>query len=232
MFFSLKEQTHRAVLFNDSAFIGSIILDNFKKYIFVATRANEIYCLTSKGELVWTAKLEGENNAGVLFNDYGDVIAINSDGDTKVLSRHNGKVIDSYQLPVFHNSVPVCRKHKLYGATLGREIYCFDYRSKKMNWLIETNGRMYSKPTLHRDYLLVGDNNGYVHILDKKTGEKLYQLLVSERVTNPIKISKESIFVSTFANELYSFENFLDETKQVENEMKHPTINHDSNNQT
>lgn len=185
----------------------SLITDELHGIFYCSDATGMLYALTQAGELVWKTQLSIKGRICLTFNEYGDIVAIAQEGgDTIVLNRKSGSVRDTLVLPAFHQAPPVCKGNLFFGATLDREIYCFNYSTKEMVWSYETTGRMYSSPVLYGDHLYVGDNNGIMHVLQQGSGVKIAEFVVSERIVNPILITRGNIIISTFGDEIYALE--------------------------
>jgi outer membrane protein assembly factor BamB len=60
-------------------------------------------------------------------------------------------------------------------------------------------------PALDDDTLVVGDFEGYLHWLDKRTGEIVARTKTGERITNAATTSQQGVFIQTDAGKLLAF---------------------------
>jgi orotate phosphoribosyltransferase/outer membrane protein assembly factor BamB len=223
-----KEIEHSIELPHGAA--RNIYIDTLKKRVFFADTRNTVHAYTIDGTLLWSQELKPERCIGVALNEYGELVSLTSTGTLTVFNNDTGKIKDTHALPAFHYSMPIFKGDLLYAATLDREVYCYNYITKKTEWSYETKGRMYSAPTLYKKYLLVGDNFGQLHVIDRQSGKKVLDYIVSERITNPVIVTDTKIILSTFANELYVFQNILNEQLPKEHAHSHQNADHDSSN--
>lgn len=206
LIFSHTKQTATNHYRSNYRISGEIVTDPIHLVIFFADSSNTVRAVRTDGSVIWEQKLEGVNAGGVTQNEYGDVMVMSESGVLTMLDRISGKVREVHELPKFHYSHPVHRDGHLYGATLDREVYCYDIETKNMIWSYETRGRMYSPPTVMSKNLYVGDTFGSLHVINRKQGKAVGHHFGSERIVNPILVDRDRIFVSTFANEIYMFE--------------------------
>lgn len=224
----LKTHEIRTLVETAQAVVGAMLVDEKRELVVVADSANTVYCVTLQGEVKWVRAGEGTNLAGVGVNEFGDAAVINSSGVTMVFHIDTGKTLDSFTLPEFHAMPPAVKGRYFYGATLGRQLYRYDYIAHKLDWSFEADGRMYSAPTLFDEALIVGDNNGRVYVVDELSGNLRAQAVMPERVTNPILVTPSGILISTFANDLYMLKRAAGEVPREAHELTHQATNHDS----
>jgi outer membrane protein assembly factor BamB len=106
---------------------------------------------------------------------------------------------------------------RVIASSLDKHVYCWDAATGKELWKWHAGARVFCAPTMWDEpqkdgssitRVLVGANTGRLTALDPETGKEVWFITVPERIVNaPVYNPKtQSLFVPTFANELYKFE--------------------------
>ena len=91
---------------------------------------------------------------------------------------------------------------------MDKRLYCIDALTGVLLWKFETEGRIFSSPTIIDGKIYCGSNDGKLYEIDAQTGIMSGFRQVTERITNKIAHNEKTkrFFLLTFANELYCLE--------------------------
>jgi outer membrane protein assembly factor BamB/orotate phosphoribosyltransferase len=188
-----------------------------------------------KGTLVWEFKtgtpsqheLESGFSAydikdGCAYDASLDMIFVgNMDGDFFGIDRASGKCIWQQKAEYGIWGTPCTYKIAdttfICATSLDKHVYCFNAQTGEKKWQRELGARIFTtpfiwrnhhEPTGARDELLVGNNTGRLTALDIESGNELWFITFTERITNAPVYNPHTkrLFVSTFANEIYCLE--------------------------
>lgn len=159
------------------------------------------------GELLWEFQTGGEVKESFTFDDKRGYVAFGSfDSNLYVLNIKNGNLVFKFETKGSIYSTPEIDEDSVYVSSLDKCLYSISLKTGEQNWMFYTAGRVFASPKVIGNKVLIGSNDGRLYELDKKTGKNTGVLQVTERITNKIAYNeaKETIFLPTFANEIYS----------------------------
>lgn len=165
----------------------------------------------SSGRAAWSRDLTGPIfDAGTLYVDETDhrikLATVTGDGRLYVLDAKNGKTLHMFLIS--HESgfsaAPAVEGSHAYLTTLHRTVYCVNLSNGSTEWEVDTRGRIFGKPVIHKDTLLFGNNEGVLYALDKRTGIQIGSYVGVDRiVTEPIVDRQtDMLYVSTISNRI------------------------------
>lgn len=90
---------------------------------------------------------------------------------------------------------------QLYVTTLAGDVLALDKFTGKINWKTESLAyRGLSNPIVTKDYVIVGDAEGYLHVLAKNTGQPVDRKKMSNNVANLRLVNNQLIAQSQAGN--------------------------------
>ena len=166
---------------------GEMIL--IENVIYSGLNSGKIIAINSlDGSLIWettfsqpkgSSEIERSNDATSkpVVDDYV-VYIVASAGNVAALSRVDGGVLWSRPLSSFVGMD--ADNETLYITHNSGSIYAVNKESNKVKWRnADFLGRDVSKPVIFKNYVVVNDFEGYLHFLDKVTGQALSRIKVS-----------------------------------------------------
>lgn len=154
-----------------------------------------LYCLTKKGKLVFQNKLSGEIYNTPTFLP-PDKVAISSDDGNLYIFNLFGKKIKEMKFPTELSDISVDEKNNLI-FSCGSQLYSLNPKGKinfKFNSLGEDE--FFPAPTVTKDYLLCGCEDGYLYFLDKKKGKLIKRIATfdEDAIKTEVIIDEEGKF--------------------------------------
>ncbi|MFM2414456.1 MAG: hypothetical protein RI911_149 [Candidatus Parcubacteria bacterium] len=134
------------------------------------------------------------------------VIAANMHGTLCALARDSGKQQWSTQAEFGFFGSPIIHHDTVLAASLDKHLYCVSLKDGTIHWKCELGARLFSTPLIVNGQVVVGSNDGRVYSVNPVTGTVIGHTTLTERITNAVAYRKETdtLFVTTYANELYS----------------------------
>jgi outer membrane protein assembly factor BamB len=140
----------------------------------------------------------------------------NQNGDFFALNKKTGDKIWHAKAEFAFWSRPLLVGEKVVASSLDKYVYCWDAATGTELWRWHAGARVFCAPTLWNEpqhdgttveRILVGSNTGRLTALDPDTGTEVWFKTLPERIVNaPVYNAKtRTLFVPTFANEVYAF---------------------------
>lgn len=163
-----------------------------------------------KGDIVWNHNTGGEVKAGCAFSPNEKYVAVGSfNKQYVILETKTGKVISkvetlegNYSTPAwFNDDIVIC-------ASLDKHVYAYSISLKKVLWKYCTDARIFASPYIINNYVYIGNNGGFLFVLNILTGECISKHYVLERITNSVVADsqEEVLYIPTQANQILKVE--------------------------
>lgn len=149
-------------------------------YIIIGFANGKLFNLNKdSGEVLWSynishpkGKLDLERISDIVADpiiNNGIVYAISYQGNLVAIKLEDGKVIWEKELSSYAGME--LKQQTLFITAKSGEILSIDINTGNILWIQkELEGRMLSKPIKYEGYLILGDHDGCLHILDPSTG--------------------------------------------------------------
>ena len=184
------------IVVNDSVYIGST---NCKLYSIGTDKENN-WEFTSGDEIVSSPSYV--NDTVIFGSSDGNIYCLNeSDGSLNWKVDLNNKIIASPTVDEHDNSVYI-------GSDEGN-LTCIDIRDGTVKWSHFAGDKIQSTPALKDNLIAFGCNNGYLYVLNKYTGQEVFNynpgtILFNSPITSSPVINGNSLFFGDDAGYLYS----------------------------
>lgn len=207
----------------DSPSQGSLAYHNNSNSLAWGDEAGNVFLVNAKtGAQRWQVKADIKASSAPNFSPDGNMLAVTGlaaatqdevdpPGAIYILDRKTGNEIARYtDLKFGSYSTPLWYKDTVIITSLDKSIHCFEARSGKRRWIIDTGARLFSSPKLFKaeggERIYVGGNNAVLYEIIPESGETTSQTFVSERITDAVAYEPESkiLFLTTYANEVYA----------------------------
>ena len=145
----------------------------------------------------------------IAYNPTKDYLSFgNINGDFFILDRRTFRLIKHLKSRFGIFSTPAFDEDTVYFTSLDKHIYAIDLDSLELKWSFSDNTRIFSSPTIIKNNIVFGTNAGRIHVIDKKSGERVQSIAITERITNKVIYDEETntLFVRDYANTLHAFE--------------------------
>ncbi len=154
-----------------------------------------LYCLTKNGKLVFQNKLSGEIYNTPTFLPPDKVVISSDDGNLYIFNLF-GKKIKEIKFPAELSDISVDEKNNLIFSS-GSQVYSLNSKGKinfKFNSL--EDDEFFPAPTITKDYLLCGCEDGYLYLLDKKKGKLIKRIATfdEDAIKTEVIIDEEGKF--------------------------------------
>lgn len=205
-----------------------ILKENIIYYFYNETNSNEGY-LTGydllKGDEIYETELSGIYIKQLIKTNNG-IIVISKNGD---ILHYDYKLNEKWKIDLKTkiNSNGFLDKEILYVKDNNGFIYKIDIYSSKILKKIETKSKNFSGDLfIYNDFIISGDDNGFVYFNSKETGELTAKDSIGKYVNSPIQ-KDNKIYFATLTGELITFNGIkkIDKTKLGELFSTNPVIN-------
>lgn len=153
---------------------------------------------------------EGEIKASFSFHPTLPLITFGSfDKKVYVYNLKEKKVLSVFETREIVYSTPTFYKDTVIATSLDKCIYCFEIATGNQTWIYNTGARVFASPIVYKDLVICGSNTSKLHFIHAATGEIQHYIQFVERITNKVVIENDTLYVLTFANEVYCIKNFI-----------------------
>ena len=160
-----------------------------------------------EGKEIWKTQLsraEGRSEVERLVDLDGNIVidqqyiyAVNYQGKVAQIEPGQGSIV--WSRPMTSTSGVSVDKKLLYITEPDGYVWALDKRTGASLWKMEKlEGRRLTRPVPYRDYVVVGDLEGYVHLLSKADGSQVarFDIDSSPIVSEPI-VRDENLFIQS-----------------------------------
>jgi len=177
-----------------------------EKLIFVGSHDNKMYCLdAASGKLGWTYETENYIN-GTPAVDNENIIFGGCDARLHILSVLDGKKKGEVPVGSYIPGSAALVENKAYVGHYGNQLVCADIKNKKISWKYgdEKHGNaFFSSPAVGKDHVIIGSRDGYLHCVNRETGEKVWMFRTRDEVDSSPVIAGDQVIVGSSDGRLY-----------------------------
>ncbi len=177
--------------------------------VICGSKKGTVYALSAKkGKLVWEYDTNGPIQGRVGVDEKLGLAIFGSaseDGHIYINNLYTGKNLATIDTAGWCYGDILIHNHVAYVATLAKELYAIDLKTKAVIWTFNTNGRIFASPVIVEDKILIGCNDARLYQVDAVTGREIGFFQTTERITNGVAYNPATgrVFLPTFANEVY-----------------------------
>ncbi|HHQ69355.1 MAG TPA: outer membrane protein assembly factor BamB [Halothiobacillaceae bacterium] len=190
----------QAVMFSDAVGLG---FDNGSFGVYDRTSGREIWN-TQVAQPTGRTDVDRmvDIDANPVFAD-GVFYVGTYQGQLAALSAEGGRTLWSRDFSIYQDLNLDARA--IYLVDESSVLWAIDRRSGETLWRQpDFMYRGLTAPALVGDYLLVGDYEGYVHLIERDTGLNLGRTGLGDRIVSPMAVADERVFAATRGGRLYA----------------------------
>jgi outer membrane protein assembly factor BamB len=180
--------------------------DSREKLIFVGSHDNKMYCLdAASGKLVWAYETGNYIN-GTPAVDGENMVFGGCDALLHILSVVDGKKKGEVSVGSYIPGSPALVENRAYVGHYGNQMVCIDIKNKKILWKYgdEKHGdAFFSSPAVGKDHVAIGSRDGYLHCVNRETGEKVWMFRTRDEVDSSPVIAGDQVIVGSADGRLY-----------------------------
>ena len=170
----------------------------------------------NSGEIAWERELAVEYQYGSPVLAGERVISGGDGGSLIALEAATGETV--WQEPVLEGGYPsglTVSGERIFAVTPAGEVRCCDLRSGALRWCAPTGpdrldmtpyrrgtGSLLAAPAVRDGLVLVGGNDGMLHVLEEETGRCLQQVNFGTPLSAPPVLGEDELFVGTYDGRL------------------------------
>ena len=166
--------------------------DSQEKVILVGSYDAKLYCLHAEtGELKWTYETDNYIN-GAAATDGQHTVCGGCDAILHIVSVSDGKRIGGVETGSYIPGSAALVDNRAYVGHYGSKLLCIDIIEEKIVWEYENKqdgGPFFSSPAIGQERIVVGSRDGFVHCIDRKTGNKIWTFRTRDEVDSSPVIS-------------------------------------------
>ena len=177
-----------------------------EKLIFVGSHDNKMYCFdAASGKLGWTYETENYIN-GTPAVDGESIVFGGCDALLHILSVLDGKKKGEVSVGSYIPGSPALVENRAYVGHYGNQMVCIDIKNKKIPWEYgdkKHGDPFFSSPAVGKDRVVIGSRDGYLHCVDRDTGEKIWAFRTRDEVDSSPVIAGDQVIVGSSDGRLY-----------------------------
>jgi outer membrane protein assembly factor BamB len=177
-----------------------------EKLIFVGSHDNKMYCLDSaSGKLRWEYETSHYIN-GTPALDGENIVFGGCDEKLHILSVLDGKKKSEVSVGSYIPGSAALFENRAYVGHYGNQLACIDIKNKKILWEYgdEKHGdAFFSSPAVGKDHVVIGSRDGYLHCVNRETGEKVWAFRTRDEVDSSPVIAGNQVIVGSSDGRLY-----------------------------
>lgn len=175
--------------------------------VFVGCYDNRVYCFEAlTGELKWAYETENYINGApstdgihVVFGGCDELLHIISVSD----GTKKGEVFAGSYIPGSAALV----SNRAYLGHYGNRLICIDLTEQRIVWEYEDKehpGPFFSSPAVGEGRVAIGSRDGYLHCVDQKTGEKIWDFQTRDEIDGSPVIAGDRVITGSIDGRLYT----------------------------
>lgn len=165
-----------------------------------------LYCLSDKGEKLWTFRVQGGPVLATPAIAEGHTFVAGCDATLHVLDAATGKELKSVELGGQIGATAAVVGEHLYVGTMTNQVLGIDWKAGKIAWTFEAprlQQPFYSSPAVTDKLVIVGGRDKRVWALDRKTGKDVWSFATGGRVDSSPVIVGDRVYVGSLDKHLY-----------------------------
>jgi len=173
--------------------------------VIVESPSNLVTAISlGNGDTVWSRIIGSAAQDLYQPHSYAGSILINTESELFLLSAVNGHTQERQQLVVAVNQGPVVTDDlAIFGSTSGL-VFAHNLRVGSDDWRYQMTGEIAATPVIYRNGVFVTDVHGKGAMLERTTGQHLWPARTFGRITAPVVIDRESVYIACEDQSLYS----------------------------
>ncbi len=188
---------------------------NQEARILVGSYDNRMYCLNAiTGVLIWEYETENFIN-GAPSTDGTHVIFGGCDEILHIISVSDGTKTGEVWAGSYIPGSAALVNNLAYLGHYDNQLVAVDLFTKQVIWTYEDEehpGPFFSSPAVTKDRVIIGSRDGYLHCVDRKQGEKLWEFQTLDEIDGSAVVSDDKVIFGSIDGRLYIL-NLKDGTK-------------------
>lgn len=172
------------------------------------------------GKIVWQKSIANFNHGSDEINYIHDIdttpviinnkiYAISYNGNLAILDFKSGNILWQYNIGSLKNII-VINKH-IYAVDQNNKILCVDIINKKIIWNQKSFSHLQlTAPVLYDNYLILGDNQGYLYWINIHNGKCINQKKIDDSgFQAEFLVAQHKLFIQSKSGMIYAIEDLL-----------------------
>ena len=170
---------------------GAVYFGSMDRHVYALALGEE---LNQAERLLWKYKTGGAVVGKPLLLE-GMVIVGSFDGKLYAIDSKEGDLLWSFEGDDWFWAGPVSDGERIYAANLRGTVYALD-KSGNRSWTFPAESPVVSRPLVIGDELVVGTDEGKLHLLDARSGDSLdiFNGLLGQRIKAPLSNDGPIVF--------------------------------------
>jgi outer membrane protein assembly factor BamB len=182
----------------------------YDKYVFINDLSGRIFCFSlDNGKAMGSVKNDGVIYTAPVIENFimAYAVALVKRNESTIIFYDiiTGKVRNSENVTGRIELQPVKHNEDYIFISESGVIYKYGLDGQK-KWELNSGGRTHSNPALYRDYLVFGNDNAEVIVVDVKEQQILFRKGVNKPLFGGAMINDEKIYIGDDSGTLYSFD--------------------------
>jgi len=174
--------------------------------ILVGSYDNRMYCLdAATGELIWVYETDNFIN-GAPSTDSTHVVFGGCDEVLHIVSVSDGTKAGEVWAGSYIPGSAALVGNRAYLGHYDNQLVAIDLIEKKVLWKYEDKehpGPFFSSPAVTEDRIVIGSRDGYLHCVDRKLGEKIWDFQTLDEIDGSPVIAGEKVIFGSIDGRLY-----------------------------
>jgi len=180
--------------------------NNPEARILVGSYDNRMYCLNSiTGELIWEYETENFIN-GAPSTDGTHVIFGGCDEILHIISVSDGTKTGEVWAGSYIPGSAALVDNLAYLGHYDNQLVAIDLIAEQIVWTYEDKnhpGPFFSSPAVTKDRVIIGSRDGYLHCVDRNSGEKLWEFQTLDEIDGSPVVSSDKVIFGSIDGRLY-----------------------------
>lgn len=190
--------------------------DSQETSVLVGSYDSQLYCFRAKtGKLKWTYETDNYIN-GAPATDGENVVFGGCDENLHIVSVVDGTKKGGVWAGSYIAGSAAFGDDRAYVGHYGHKLVCIDVPDQKIVWEYEdeeNGGPFFSSPAIGKDRILIGSRDGYLHCVNRETGQKIWTFRTRDEVDSSPVIVGDDVVIGSTDGRLYIVN--LEDGKQV-----------------
>jgi len=171
--------------------------------VYIGNSAGLLLALNLKGEVLWQVSLDAPLLSTPAMAPAGPVV-VQRNGDVVAFDRRGRKLWNRPLGEVCYYSAPIYSDGSLFIATTAGRLWKLRASDGQLIWIQSGFGPVYSTPTLYKNRLYFGDNDGNLSVVNVDSGTVSSQLTLDSDIQGEPLIVGDQILFGARDHHVYS----------------------------
>ncbi len=162
------------------------------------------------GKLCWEIKTNNfVHSSGAVEIINGMVVWGGCDARLRIADINTGKQLNQIILSSYLPAAPAIKDGCVYIGSYGGELFAIDVNSCKIIWKFSNKNsgvNFVSSPAVCDMFVIIGDKNGNIYVVDRKNGQLVNRLQSDGEITGIVIASNKEILVTTMSGLIYIYD--------------------------